>query len=61
MPIHDRFERTDETLRIEQRHQFVGAFRRYDLGLDTEVAPLGDHALQPIEPGLGGSQHDATG
>ena len=58
--VDDGLERTDEAGRVEQRHQLVRALRGDDLGVDAEVAALGDQALQPVEARLGGRQHDAA-
>ena len=59
--IDDGLKRADEAGRIEQRHQLVCPLGGDDLGLDAEVAPLGDHALQPVEPCLRGRKQHAAG
>ena len=58
--VDDGLERTDEARWVEQRHQFVRALGGDDLGVDAEIAALGDQALQPVEARLGGRQHDAA-
>ena len=60
MAVDHRFERTDEAGGVEQRHQLVRTLGGDDLGVDAEVAALGDRVLEPVEARFGGRQHHAA-